>query len=54
MIDIFSMLCIFLAVFRVPYLQHRNHHFVNAETIRHTYLAMEHVHHKLFRAIGIN
>ena len=42
----------FLAVFRVSCVQLRSHHFWNAETIVHTYLAMEHVHHKLLEVIG--
>ena len=42
---------IFLVVFRVPFLQSRSHHFWKAETIVHTYLAMEHVHHELLEVI---
>ena len=37
----------FLAVLHVSCLQPRSLHIWNAETILHTYLAMEHVHYKL-------
>ena len=41
----------FLGVFCIPCLQHRNLQFWNAETIVHTFFAMEHVHHKLLQSV---
>ena len=51
----FAILCLrtFWAVLRVSCLQHRNLQFWNAETIVHTFFAMEHVHHKLLQVIGM-